>query len=114
MQTHSPAGGGCAGHGGGLSPSDPPALFLLCLGGSGVTWGTQGHLAQEWLLSWWVMMCSQVLQSQCSPQKEDERRSYSQITYLVYIKLTHFLNSQQLEGLIALDEAEKAPACDGF
>lgn len=60
------------------------------------------------------MVCSQVLQSQSHPQKQGENSSYSQITFLVYIKLTHFLNSQQLGGLIAPDEAEKAPGCGGF
>lgn len=41
MQAHSPAGGAPAGHGGGLSPSDP-ALSLLCLGDTGTSWPRSG------------------------------------------------------------------------
>lgn len=47
MQAHSPAGGAPAGHGGGLSPSDPSSVLAL----SG---GHRDLLAQKWLLSWCV------------------------------------------------------------
>lgn len=47
MQTQSPAGGACAGHGGGLSPRDPPALSLLCLGSLELPGGHRGFLAQD-------------------------------------------------------------------
>lgn len=114
MRIHSPAGGACAGHGGGLSPSDPPSSVLALSGVSGGTWGTQRLLGPGMAPVLVPLVCFQALQSQCNPQKQGEKSSYSQITLLVYIKPTHFLNAQQLEGVIAPDEAEEAPACDGF
>lgn len=63
MQTLSPAGGVWAGHGGGLSPSDPPALSLLCLGGLELHGGHRDSLAPVLV----GMVCSKVFQSQGNP-----------------------------------------------
>lgn len=64
-------GGGCAGHGGGLSHSDPPALSLRCLG------DTRGLLSlgttpvHVGMMGSWAM----ALQSQCHRQRQGEKKS---------------------------------------
>ena len=50
MRTSSPAGGACAGCGGGLSHGDSPVLSLLCPVGLGGNMGTS-HLGDSSCLS---------------------------------------------------------------
>lgn len=90
--TRSPAGGVSAAHGVGLSRCDPPALSLLCLG------GTQGFLSLGTAPVPGGIMGSQIM----ALQGRGKVRSDA-ITFLVFIKLIRFLSCPRLEGLVALN-----------